>query len=464
MADSPEAIMSDWKGGWTFTLIKLCIVTVLLFIGLILMFSMGNLKEITENFPKYRCNPMIMPFASNFGYDTKTNFDFCLQSIFNTKAAEVFGPVYKLLAGFMEIVKLIVDVALGIRKLFSNFLLGMNNFVRNVRDRIQSLLFNIRMSFLKINNLMGRVYGTMYAVIWMGVSAMTAGFNVSDNSLVNFIFEFCFDPNTPIQMADGSFKPLSSVQIGDTLAKRADSTFPVVTSVLRFHGIHTPMVNIRGVIVSGSHYVHSSLGWIPASAHPEAVAVNSIPQLICLNVTGHAFHIGYSNLLVSDYDEHSTEKVVQATQTTAIHALNSNMPGETVEEYSLGIDPNIEIRMADNTWKPVSSIKLGEKTWNSGTVVGVVCELCDTIVYHEGVKFASAQTMYNHSQNQWIRAGILWPESAIKSPTILYSLVTDKCGTIHARYGAEEYFLRDYREVPLLSMEEAYENEFLTTE
>lgn len=458
MADSPEALMSNWKSGWTFTMIKLCILTTVFLVGLVLLFSMGSLKEITENFPKYRCNPILIPFASNFGYDSKENFNFCLTSIFNVKAAEIFGPIYNLLGGFTDIIKLVVDVALGIRKLFSNFLLGMNNFVRNVRDRIQGLMFNIRMSFLKINNLMGRVYGTMYAVIWMGVSAMTAGFNVADNDLVKFLFEFCFDPNTPIQMEDGSYKYLYQIQIGDRLAN-VSGTIPVVTSVLNFSGTHTPMVNINGIIVSGSHYVHTLSGWIPASNHPDAIAVNSLPQLVCLNVTGHTFKVGRNNMLVADYDEHSSKEVVRATQTTAIQALNGKTSGETVDDYSLGVDPNVEIKMADNTWKTISRMKLGDKTWNAGLVVGVVYELCDSVVDLNGVKLASAQTLYDPELNQWVRAGIKWP--VCEEPARLYSLVTEQCGTIHARFKDTEFFIRDYREVPLASMEYAYEQEFI---
>lgn len=462
MADSPEAL-ATWNSGWTTAILKLCILTVLFAIGLALLFSVGSLKEIAENFPKYRCNPLLMPFASSFGYDSKENFNFCLTSIFNIKAAEIFGPIYTLLSGFTDIVKLIVDVALGIRKLFSNFLLGMNNFVRNVRDRIQGLMFNIRMSFLKINNLMGRVYGTMYAVIWMGMSAMTAGFNVADNDLVKFLFEFCFDPNTPIQLEGGTYTSLKEIRIGDRLAPLDNGTVPVVTSVFRFRGDHTPMVNIHDILVSGSHYVKGYSGWIPAASHPDAFAVPSIPQLVCLNVTGHVFKIGQTNLLVSDYDEHGTDEVVRATQQTAIHALNSKSSSPTLEDYSLGVDPRLRIRMKDGSWKPIVTIQLGDKIWNAGTVLGIVCEVCDTVVKKDGVIFSAAQTLYHDSTGLWSRVGIVMPDSIVHEPTILYSVITQQCGTIHARHPTNdrEYFLRDYREVAIESMEDAYENEFL---
>jgi hypothetical protein len=98
---------------------------------------------------------------------------------------------------------MIMNVAVSIRQLFSSFLAGVNKFIRNVRDRIEALLFSVRMSFIKLNNLMGKVYGTMYAVMWMGTSALAAGNNLANNDLVTFLFEFCFHPDTPIQRGDG---------------------------------------------------------------------------------------------------------------------------------------------------------------------------------------------------------------------------------------------------------------------
>jgi hypothetical protein len=44
------------------------------------MLSVG-IKKIKKNWPEYRCNPTIMPFASLFGQDTMTNFAFCVENL-----------------------------------------------------------------------------------------------------------------------------------------------------------------------------------------------------------------------------------------------------------------------------------------------------------------------------------------------------------------------------------------------
>jgi hypothetical protein len=449
-------LLPAWEAGYTMTIVKFSIFTLVFIVLLALMFYAGSLKEIAENFPRYRCNPIIMPFASNFGYDTKENFEYCLTSIFNVKAAEIFSPIYALLGQFANLVTTIMNVALGIRKLFSNFLLGVNGFIRNVRDRIQGLLFTIRMSFLKMNNLMGRVYGTMYAVIWMGTSALTAGMNVSDNSLVNFLLEFCFDPMTPVHMADGSYKAIQELVIGDTLAPTPANPLPHVTSVFRFDGEKTPMVKLHDVILSSQHYVFHDK-WIEASEHPDAVPVPSIPQLVCLNVTGHQFKVG-NGLLVADYDEHESKDVVYATQRLALQRLNGFAEDEcVVEDYSLGIDRRAEVFMKDGTWKEIQQIQIGDFVMNGGRVLGVVQEQCEQVVDIDGYSLAAAQTIY--TSKKWTRARHITKQNHPSQR--LYQLITETCATLMVRFGNKEHFVRDYREVADPDMESAYADKFV---
>lgn len=439
---------------FTFTVIKLAITTVIFTVLLVLLFSFGSLTEIARNFPRYRCNPLIMPFASNFGYDATENFNYCLNNIFLTKASEIFAPIYSLLGNFTQVITLITNVTLGIRKLFSNFLFGVNNFVRSVRDKIQSVLFSIRMSFVKLNNLMGRVYGTMYAVIFMGTSAMTAGFNIADNDLVKFLFEFCFDPETLIGMFDGGKKPLKDVVIGDRLQ---DVNGPVyVTSLFRFNGKQTPMVQLHGVTVSKEHYVDYMGDMIPAGAHPEALTLSSISELVCLNVTGHKIRI--NDDIYADYDEHSDRETIRAAQRIALKACNG-ADGVPVDSYSLGIDPSCSVQLADGSYKLASAVTLDDMLQHAGSVLGIVYEETDDIVPICATYVTGASLVWYGKQ--WRRAATLLPTEAKKCITIQF--ITEVAGVLHLRdKNFRNLFVRDYREVPLPEMEDPYTQEFKT--
>ncbi len=459
---SPEQLspalsaMATWETNWTTSLIKFAVLTIVFIITTALLFGFGNFKEITENFPRYRCNPMIMPFSGAFGINVRENFDFCMTNMFNARAAEIFGPIYGLLAGFTNILKLVVDATQGLRKLFSNFFLGMNRFIRNVRDRIQNLLFTIRLSFVRMNNLMGKVFGTMYSVVWMGLSGLTAGMNLADTTLFKFIGEFCFAPDTPVRMADGSYKPIAEIVIGDELASVIGNNRPIVTSTFLFDGSQTAMVRIGDVQISKNHYVLHDGHWIPAADHPDAVPSESLPRLVCLNVSGHRFSIGQGELHVADYDEHSSPAVIKQAQRIAEFALNgrkisAESPMES--DYELGVDGAFNVRMADETWKRMDALQIGDRVWNAGLVTGIVKEYCESVVIRDGMKFAESQLM--HTDGVWARAAAL--QAPVDESCILYSLTTSNCGAIEIRDNCgHRYYIRDYLEVPLAEMEEPY--------
>jgi hypothetical protein len=161
-------------------------------------------------------------------------------------------------------------------------------------------------------------------------------------------------------------------------------------------------------------------------------------------------------LLVADYDEHSSDKVVHAAQKLAMTALNGSPESTTQSDYSLGIDPSCEVRMRDNTWQPMSALKLGDEVWNAGKVFGLVKEQCDQVCEISGKRFAAAQTIYD---GKWVRMAEKAPVS-VSTKDVLLSLITERCATIHIRCGEQSYYIRDYREVPLPEMEDSYEDEF----
>jgi hypothetical protein len=168
---------------------------------------------------------------------------------------------------------------------------------------------------------------------------------------------------------------------------------------------------------------------------------------------------------VADYDEHDSASVVVETQRVAIRALNSAGVDTTdapVLDYSLGVGGSAMVHMADDTWKRMDKIVIGDVVKYSGPVCGIVSEQCmTTIVSPSGIVFSGAQLVYDQSANKWVRSANHWtkgPNSGVKT---LYTIFTANSGVISIRKGGATEFIRDYREVPLAEMESAYEKEFL---
>ena len=460
MADSiPEVSLAaeklvEWNDNFNTSVLTFIMVTILFLALTIGVSYIANINEIAKNFGKYRCHPAFMPFAGQFGYDARENFNFCISNILNDQIAGAFAPLYKMLSQFTGIMTVMMNAVLGIRKLFSNFFLSVNNFIGNVRNRIQNLLFQIRLSFMKMNNLMGRVFGTMYAIIFMGTSALTAGTNLATNDLVMFMMEFCFDPQTPIVMESGTTKLIKDVMIGDRLAALSDGSIPEVTSTFVFNGAKTPVVKLDGVVLSTQHYVQYNGEWITAGSHPTAKPAESCDRLICLNVSGNTFRVG--SLYVRDYDEHVAPGVVKAAQSIALTALNGISDTQTVDDYSLGFDGELSFKMADGTWKPAKDAVIGDRLASSGTILGIVREVCeDCVKLASGATVSAAQLLFE--DGRWVRAGIKYSKHRVSEPQTLYQFITERCGTLIARNGGADYYLRDYREVPLPEMESPYE-------
>jgi hypothetical protein len=110
-----------------------------------------------------------------------------------------------------------------------------------------------------------------------GVSASGAGSGGGYNQ-----GNFCFDPNTPIQMADGSEKKGGEV-----------------TGVFQFKAsdeIH----DYKGVTVAGSHYVKEDGKFIMVKDSPLSIKIDKIPVVYSLDTTGRRIFI--NNIEFADYN------------------------------------------------------------------------------------------------------------------------------------------------------------------
>ena len=104
---------------------------------------------------------------------------------------------------------------------------------------------------------------------------------------------FCFDPNTLVQMADGSEKKIKEIQLGDQ-TKGGE-----VTGVFQFKAsdeIH----DYKGVTVAGSHYVKEDGKFIMVQDSPISVKINKIPVVYSLDTTGRRIFI--KDIEFADYN------------------------------------------------------------------------------------------------------------------------------------------------------------------
>ena len=104
---------------------------------------------------------------------------------------------------------------------------------------------------------------------------------------------YCFDPSTPIQMADGSIKEIKNIQLGD------DTKGGEVTGIFQFKAsddIH----NYKGVTVAGGHYVKENNEFIMVKDSPLAVKMDKIPVVYSLDTANRRIFI--KDIEFADYN------------------------------------------------------------------------------------------------------------------------------------------------------------------
>lgn len=109
-------------------------------------FFNGGIKQIKKNWPVYRCNPVVMPFAGVFGYDAAANMTYCIQSAQSQYMSYLLDPLYYALSVTNSIGNSLSSDMQSMRKMLGSTrgLMG-GNFLN-----IFSKLINIRVEFQRV--------------------------------------------------------------------------------------------------------------------------------------------------------------------------------------------------------------------------------------------------------------------------------------------------------------------------
>lgn len=424
-------------------LLFLCIST---WIGMI---GAADAAEIKKNWPKYRCRPNVMPFAALYGHNTGENFNFCLMNMFSQEMGTALGPVFQILATMISTLMTLLEAANSIRVQFATMMGGINTMFQNFADRFKQLMAAVKMSVYRIQLLMGRLYGTFFALIYMSIAGMTAMQNFTQTVLFDFLDTFCFDPDTPVEIEGKGSLPVKEVQIGDVFEKTKGS----VTATFQFAAPGQKMVDLKGVLVSTNHYVNFKGKWIQAGDHPEAVPKGPWTgglerPLICFNTSDHRIPIGDLEFL--DYDE--TDDADEETMNWIDSTLNGK--GKKVERdfsYSSCLAGSTRIRMKDGTTKEIQAIRLGEKL-STGEVVGVIQKQSTTVCHlSSGERVAPGLSVWD--TEMWCRAGDRYPRATLEIPETFWNLVVLPSASIETASGT---MVRDYVEVHSPDAEQFY--------
>ena len=438
------------QGAWFYFILLL---TVLIGFLYLLIYGLG-VADISANWSQNRCKPHIMPFASLYGYNTSENFNYCMTNIISDQAGNSLGPIYKILATFIGTISTLISTANSLRLSLATLVGGITKVFQEFSERFNTLMVRIRVSTVRMKMLFGRLFATFNAIIYMGMSGITAVSNLGDTFLFKFLDTFCFDPDTLIDIKGKGRIPIKNVVIGDVLSLTGGS----VTATFKFYSDGQAMVKIGNDIrVSTNHYVQLPKGgFVKADKHPDAVAAadwsGGIERpLICLNTNDHIIPVGEYRFL--DYDE--TDAADKPTMIKIENILNGkNTASEpSCLEYSPGFDSTTKIALKNGGFIMAKFVKLGQEI-SKGKVVGIIQKNIETFVRIGEDLISASALVWDSKTNSWKRA---WHLGKIfKKKQVAYSFVVSPTATIETRQGT---MIRDYMEIMSPDSEAEYTRE-----
>jgi hypothetical protein len=429
-----------------FVLIFMIIIAFVLTFGASKVLDIRNIKK---NWPQERCSPLILPFSSFFGYNTKENFEFCMGKIFNTHSMPFFGSIGQMFAHFTGLLTMIFDAISTLRNIIASLGGGINVIFQEFTERISNFFFKIRLSAIHIKTLIGRMYAILFSVMYMALSGITGVTTFTNTFLFSFLNVFCFPGNTTFNIKDKGYIPIKDIKIGDIILP----TNTKVTATFRFFSKGQPMVKLGSVTVSTNHYVLCNGHPIKAGDHPDAKQLggwDSDEPLYCLNTSDNKIPIsGYTFL---DYDETSDGDV--ATMNFIEGRINSTVVDKEYQfkEYCPAISEDTLIKTSEGL-KKAKDVKIGDKLTTGSEVVGLIRREVNEVCKLSQTSVTPSTLFWNEKENKWERMGEKM--ECIKEHSELVSFIVVPNSQIELEDGLR---IRDYMELCSPDSELHYSN------
>ena len=124
--------------------------TILIFVIFALLFLFNilavGIKKIKEEWPLYRCNPVVMPFAGYFDQDVTQNFTYCIQNMQTISMGNLLQPLNYATQVMGNTISEIKGSVQYVREFFNK----MRNFISDTISSIMSVFLNLLLGIVRI--------------------------------------------------------------------------------------------------------------------------------------------------------------------------------------------------------------------------------------------------------------------------------------------------------------------------
>lgn len=462
-----------------------------------------------KNWDAVRCNPFIM-FASPFlkpdsdpqsvSQFSSANFSFCSKKLAQGVLQLALAPFTAIFGEHLSLATLVSQILDGIYYILAKLYEAFLSFLEPFFKRFMAVTYQAGIAAKHLQTAFQRINTIMVSFIFVGLSAFQSLQNFID-MVINIILiicgimlaiiiilffilfpfipliitvltvisavvigsaasaaadmkgGFCFTPDTPIRLKSGATKPISELKIGDEL----DPLGGTVEGILVMEGTATPLYDLHGIRVSGSHLVQDEKGvWRSVATDPRAVRIQEmVPRLYCLNTSRRIIPaVDTKGLLLSFRDwEEMEEDDVEGQRgwdrlIRSMLGMEQDQGAEPSDTFCL-MSPAIRIRRQDGHTLRLEEVQIGDCVEDMEGRFTRVLGLVEGQV--EGRSSTAAtwiSACIRKSEGKWTRVTTLETGSDMRSGR---HLITES-GTFQTEQG----LFRDFTEVGYDRIHETY--------
>lgn len=293
-------------------LIKIVLIFLFFIFLYVFIFMLVSVKNIKKNWPLYRCNPFIMPFASVFGQDPKTNFTYCIQNIQTNFMSTLLEPLNYNLGVIKDVLSSTAASISDTRNFLSNFRTNLTGAFQTIYAIFLGVVIEVQRMTMAIKDTMAKLVGILATLLYtLNGTVMTVEslWNGPPGTMVQAL---CFHPDTLLRLKNGETYEMKNVPLLSELENGS-----IVRAILHLSNCDKdgntlePLfkvgrgVNNTDILVTKSHLVFDTISnsFVKVKDYLDARANESLTNglgetniktktLSCLITSDHTIQIG----------------------------------------------------------------------------------------------------------------------------------------------------------------------------
>jgi len=291
--------------------LTLSIIIVFIFIFLyIFNLVVVGMQRIKDNWPVYRCQPLVMPFASFFGHDTGKNYAYCIQSMQKGFMDDLLKPLNFNVNILGDITSELTGTFNNFREFTKYFRFSMMDAFSNIFATLFNLMVEVQRTVINIKDMVGKVIGIMTTTLYVldgSVMTMSSAWSGPPGQLVRAL---CFHPETKLDLKNGNKVSMKDVELNSILKNGTRVLSVMKLSNLDENGtiiekMYRVKRNIKNnndndndndyILVSGSHLIYNpdSKQFVQVKDLPNSeISQVDCDVLSCLITSNHTIPIG----------------------------------------------------------------------------------------------------------------------------------------------------------------------------